>query len=44
MSVEASMSVLESERFVEVCVMADHDSEASYEVTLSTRDGSATGK
>ena len=45
-SIEGSPHVFvnESGSFVEVCVMADHDSEATYEVILSTRDGSATCK
>ena len=36
--------VNESGGFVGVCMMADHDSQASYEVILTTTDGSATGK
>ena len=36
--------VNESGGFVEVCMMADHDSQASYEVILTTMDGSAMGK
>ena len=44
-SIEGNMYVLESGHFVEVCVVADHDSEASYEVVVRTReDGSATSK
>ena len=41
---DAHIFVNESGGFVEVCVMADHDSQASYEVILTTTDDSATGK
>ena len=40
---DAHVRVNESGGYVEVCVMADHDSQASYEVTISTMSGSATG-
>ena len=39
----AHVSVDESGGYVEVCVMADHDSQASYEVMVSTTSVSATG-
>ena len=37
------VSVNESDGFVEVCVEADHESQITYEVTLSTSDDTATG-
>ena len=41
---EAHVEVLESAGFVEICVEADHESQTTYEVVLSTVEDSATGK
>ena len=41
---DAHNFVNESGGYVEVCMIADHDSQASYEVIITTTDVSATGK
>ena len=41
---ESPVRVNESAGYVKVCVEADHESETSYEVILSTEDGTARGK
>ena len=41
---DSHVFVTESGGFVVVCIMADHDSEASYEIVLTTSDSTATGK
>lgn len=38
------MNIIENSGSVEVCVAADHESQTSFEVLLTTRDSSAIGK
>ena len=40
---EPHLNVSESDGFVKVCVEADHESQITYEVILSTMDDTATG-
>lgn len=40
----AHLQVNESDGFVEICVQADHSSQAAFGVMLTTEDGTAIGE